>query len=141
MIDIDCTGGPSTLSIEITFPAGLPGFPHAHDFQLAPIGDADAPFLLLAAVDDPSARFIVVTPWNFYPEYEFRLDDVEAERLGLREARDALVFCMVTLRDKPHHATVNMLGPIVINRRTLEAAQVVVPAIGYGTRAPLAVAS
>jgi flagellar assembly factor FliW len=141
MIDIDCTGAPSKLSIEISFPAGLPGFPHAHRFQLAPIGDIDSPFLLLTAVDDPNARFIVVTPWTFYPEYEFRLDDVEAERLGLSDARDALVFCMVTLRDKARHATVNMLGPIVINRQTLEAAQVVVPAIGYGTRAPLAVAS
>ena len=48
---------------------------------------------------------------------------------------------MVTLRDSPHHATVNLSGPIVVNRRTLEAAQVVVPAIGYGVRAPLAVAS
>ena len=51
------------------------------------------------------------------------------------------MFCVVTLRDKPQHATVNLLGPIVVNRRTLEAAQVVVPAIGYSVRAPLAVAS
>jgi flagellar assembly factor FliW len=52
-----------------------------------------------------------------------------------------MVFCMVTLRDAPRAATLNMVGPIVINRRTLEAAQVVVPAIGFGLRAPLAVAS
>jgi hypothetical protein len=36
---------------------------------------------------------------------------------------------------------VNLLAPVVVNRRTLEAAQVVVPAIGYGMRTPLAVAS
>ncbi|MGH8977862.1 MAG: flagellar assembly protein FliW, partial [Acidimicrobiia bacterium] len=41
----------------------------------------------------------------------------------------------------PRHATVNLLGPIVVNRHTLEAGQVVVPAIGYGVRTPLAVAS
>jgi flagellar assembly factor FliW len=141
MIDMDFAGGDSALSIEIDFPAGLPGFPHAHSFQLAPMGDANTPFLLLSAFDDPGARFIVVSPWVFYSDYEFQLDDDEAERLGLRDAHDALVLCMVTLRDAPHRATVNLLGPIVINRKTLDAAQVVIPAIGYGVRAPLAVAS
>jgi flagellar assembly factor FliW len=141
MIDMDFAGGASALSIEIDFPAGLPGFPHAHSFQLAPMADANTPFLLLTAFDDPGARFIVVSPWAFYSDYEFQLDDDEAERLGLRDAQDALVLCMVTLRDAPHRATVNLLGPIVINRKTLEAAQVVTPAIGYGVRAPLAVAS
>ena len=141
MIDIDCTSGPSTVSVEVTFPAGLPGFPHAHRFQLAPWNDGETPFLVLCAMDDPHARFVVVSPWAFYPDYEFGLQEDVAERLGVTEPRDALVFCMVTLCDSPHHATVNLLGPIVVNRRTLEAAQVVVPAIGYGVRAPLAVAS
>jgi flagellar assembly factor FliW len=141
MIDLDYTGSSSTLSLEIAFPGGLPGFPHARQFQLAPLGDAESPFLLLSAFDDPGARFIVVSPWVFYPDYEFGLDDGEAARLGVSDANDALVLCMVTLRDAPHRATMNLLGPIVINRRTLEAAQVVIPAIGYGTRAPLAVAS
>jgi flagellar assembly factor FliW len=141
MIDIDCTSGPSTVSVEVTFPAGLPGFPHAHRFQLAPWGEGETPFLVLRAMDDPNARFVVVSPWAFYPDYELGLQNDEAERLGVTEPRDALVFCMVTLSDTPHHATVNLLGPIVVNRRTLEAAQVVVPAIGYGVRAPLAVAS
>ena len=141
MIEIDCTVGPTTPCIEVEFPAGMPGFPRAHHFQLAPIGDAESPFLLLIGIDDPAARFVVVSPWTFHPDYEFALDDADHERLGLRDTRDALVFCVVTLRGAPRAATLNMIGPIVINRRTLEAAQDVVPAIGYGLRAPLAVAS
>jgi flagellar assembly factor FliW len=141
MIDIDATSETSTLSVEVTFPAGLPGFPHAHHFELTPWGDGETPFLLLRATDDRTARFVVVSPWSFYPDYEFGLQDDEAARLDVREPRDALVLCMVTLGDSPHRATVNLLGPIVVNRHTLEAAQVVVPAIGYGVRAPLAVAS
>jgi flagellar assembly factor FliW len=141
MIDLDATAGLSTLSVEITFPAGLPGFPHAHHFQLAPWGDGETPFFVLSAFDVPNARFVVVSPWTFYPEYEFGVDDGTAERLGVFTPSDAIVFCLVTLRDAPHRATVNLLGPIVVNRHTLEATQVVVPAIGYGVRAPLAVAS
>ena len=90
MIDIDCTSGPSTVSVEVTFPAGLPGFPHAHRFQLAPWGEGETPFLVLRATDDPNARFVVVSPWAFYPDYEFGLQNDEAERLGVTEPRDAL---------------------------------------------------
>ncbi len=77
----------------------------------------------------------------FYPEYEFELDDVEAERLGLREARDAVVFCVVTLRDRPEDSTVNLLGPIVVNRLLARGRAGRVPDVGYSARAPLAIAS
>ena len=126
---------------EITFPAGLPGFPEAHDFALAPWGPAGSPFLLLSSTDDPEIGFVVVPPWVFYPEYEFELDTGTAERLALSGADDAVVFAVVTLRERPEESTLNLLGPIVVNRFTHEAAQVVLPTAGYGVRAPLAVAN
>ena len=141
MLETDLTGSISTLSVEISFPAGLPGFPDAHRFQLAPWGPSDSPFLLMTSLDDSEVGFVVVPPWVFYPEYEFDLDDGAAERLGITEPTDAVVFCVVTLRDDPGDATLNLLGPIVVNRFTLEAAQVVLSTSGYSVRAPLAVAS
>ena len=69
--------------VEIRFAAGLPGFPHVHDFHLAPWGPPGSPYLLLRAVDDPDVGFVVVPPWVFYPDYEFDLDDATAEHLGL----------------------------------------------------------
>jgi flagellar assembly factor FliW len=131
----------ATDVVEINFPAGLPGFPDAHRFELAPWGPAGSPFLLLSSSDDPDVGFVVVPPWVFYPDYEFELDSGTAERLGLAEAEDAVVFAVVTLRDRPEDSTLNLLGPIVVNRFTHEAAQVVLPSAGYSVRAPLAVAS
>ncbi len=78
---------PATDVVEITFPAGLPGFPHAHRFELAPWGPAGSPFLLLSSADDPDVGFVVVPPWVFYPEYEFELDTGTAERLALDRGR------------------------------------------------------
>jgi flagellar assembly factor FliW len=127
--------------VEIRFAAGLPGFPHVHDFHLKPWGPPGSPYLLLRAVDDPDVGFVVVPPWVFYPEYEFDLDDATAERLGLAVSDDAIVLAVVTLRDRPEEATLNLLGPIVVNRHTHEAAQVVLPTTSYSVRAPLAVAS
>jgi|ERR1700704_477703 flagellar assembly factor FliW len=126
---------------EITFPAGLPGFPQAHRFDLASWGPAGSPFLLLSSREDPDIGFVVVPPWVFYPEYEFELDTGTAERLALTASEDAVVFVVVTLRERPEDSTLNLLGPIVVNRHSHEAAQVVLPSAGYSVRAPLAVAS
>ena len=131
----------ATDVVAIDFPAGLPGFPHTHRFSLAPWGPAGSPFLLLSSVDDPDVGFVVVPPWVFYPDYEFELDNGTAERLRLQQAEDAVVFAVVTLRDDPADSTLNLLGPIVVNRFSHEAAQVVLPSAGYSVHAPLAVAS
>ena len=127
--------------VEIRFEAGLPGFPHVHAFQLRTWGPPGSPYLNLRAVDDPDVGFVVVPPWVFYPDYEFDLDDATAERLGLRVPDDAIVLAVVTLRDRPEEATLNLLGPIVVNRHTHEAAQIVLPTTSYSVRAPLAIAS
>ena len=131
----------ATDVVEISFPAGLPGFPNAHRFELAPWGPAGSPFLILTSSDDPDVGFVVVPPWVFYPDYEFELDAGTAERLSLAKAGDAVVFAVVTLRDRAEDSTLNLLGPIVVNRFSHEAAQVVLPSAGYSVRAPLAIAS
>ena len=137
MLDTDT----QTDFVEIRFAAGLPGFPHVHLFHLKPWGPPGSPYLLLRAVEDPDVGFVVVPPWVFYPEYEFDLDDASAERLGLAVSDDAIVLAVVTLRDRPEEATLNLLGPIVVNRHSHEAAQIVLPTTSYSVRAPLAVAS
>ena len=96
---------------------------------------------MLTSSDDPEVGFVVVPPWVFYPDYEFELDNGTAERLSLTQAEDAVVFAVVTLRDIPADSTLNLLGPIVVNRNSHEAAQVVLPSAGYSVRAPLAIAS
>ena len=126
---------------EITFPAGLPGFPHVHRFEVAAWGPAGSPFLLLSSLEERDIAFVVVPPWVFYPEYDFELDSDAAERLALNAAEDAVVFAVVTLRERSEDSTVNLLGPIVVNRFTHEAAQVVLPSTEYSVRAPLAIAT
>ncbi len=124
--------------VEIHFAAGLPGFPHVRRYAMTPWGGDESPFMMMSATDDPDIGFVVVAPWVFYPDYEFDLDPATAERLVLDDPEDAVVVCVVTLGDRPEDATVNLLGPIVINRASLEACQAVLAASGYEVRAPLA---
>jgi flagellar assembly factor FliW len=135
---IDAQEDIRTDTVEINFPAGLPGFPHAHRFQLTPWGDTSTPFSLMSSIDDPDVGFVVVEPWVFYPDYEFDLDTSTSQRLAMAEPDDSLVLCVVTLGEQPEDATVNLLGPIVINRFTREACQAVLDPSLFNVRAPLA---
>jgi flagellar assembly factor FliW len=127
-----------TDTVEITFPAGLPGFPNSHVFQLSAWGGEESPFSLMTSNEDPDVGFVVVEPWTFYPDYEFELDKGTSERLALSEPGESLVLCVVTLGETPADATVNLLGPIVVNRFTREACQAVLDPSLFNVRAPLA---
>jgi flagellar assembly factor FliW len=123
---------------ELVFDSGLPGFEDAHRFTLIRWGDEDSPFAIMRSLEHEGLEFVVVPPMAFYPEYELELDDTTAERLELEEAEDAIVLGVVTLGEQAADATVNLLGPIVINRHTRKAAQVVLVRSDYDLRAPLA---
>lgn len=127
----------TAIEEEITFAAGMPGFPGAHRFTLDPWGGDDSPFMLLACLDDADLAFVIVPPWPFYPDYDLDIDDATVERLDLRAPEDAMVFVIVTLGDEPKDSSLNLLGPIVVNRRTGAAAQVVLHDSGYDVRAPI----
>lgn len=80
----------------------------------------------------------------FFPDYEPEVDDLTVDRLDLETPDDALVLAVVTFGDKPEEATANLMAPIVINRYTREAAQIVLlPGTGdpeaYPLHAPLLV--
>ena len=127
---------PATVA-ELYFAAGLPGFPATRRFALVAWGDGESPFMLMSALDDAETGFVVISPFVFYPDYEFELDLATAQRLGLDNPADAVVLCIVTLHDRPQDATVNLLGPIVVNRVTREACQSVLPHAAYDVRSPL----
>lgn len=121
---------------ELHFAAGLPGFPELHRFTLTWWGDSDL-FSILRSVEEPSVEFVVVPPLPFFPSYEPELDDTTAERIGLKEAEDAIVLVIVTLGERPEDATANLMAPIVINQHTLEGVQAVLVGSAYELRARL----
>jgi flagellar assembly factor FliW len=122
---------------ELYFRAGLPGFPGIRRFALVRWGANEGPYSVLVDLDDTDIRFLVAPPALFFPQYEIELDDQSVTLLGLGAADEALVLMIVTLGDKPEDATANLLGPLVINTRTREGLQIVLPEAGWSTKVPL----
>ena len=122
----------------LTFASGLPGFPGPRRFTLIGWGAEDGPYRVLVDVEDSRVRFLVVPPQVFFPDYAVELDDVIAAKVHLDDAADCLVLVIVTLGARAQDATANLLGPVVINLRTLEGVQAVLADSEHDTRVPLA---
>jgi flagellar assembly factor FliW len=107
----------------IHFPNGLLGFEEIKKYVL--LGSSEeAPFLWLQMVEDPKLAFLVISPACVLGAYEPNLSPEDVEYLGLQNPQDALVFNIVTTH-KDGTSTVNLKGPIVVNRYTLVGKQVI----------------
>lgn len=118
---------------------GLLGFEQLKDYVLL-ANPAEAPFAWLQVKDDARLAFIVINPFIVMPDYHPDLPEADAQFLGIKAEDDAILFNIVTVHGS-NRATVNLKGPIVINRHTLVGKQIVVAnAAEYSVQHPLPVA-
>jgi flagellar assembly factor FliW len=110
-----------------TLPGGLIGFEKYRQAELLYEPD-NLPFLWLKLTDlGMPLHFVVIEPGGIIPGYEPELFEEHAMELGLRDGAEAMILNIVTLRHaRPLEATVNLVGPIVVNRRTRTGRQVVI---------------
>lgn len=114
-------------SNEMRLPQGIIGFPGYKRAELLYLPD-HLPFLwmkLYSATDH--LHFVVIEPGGVVPGYEPEIFDSDAEQLGLADPSEAMVLNIVTLRRQdPVEATVNLIGPLVVNRRSRVGRQLVI---------------
>ncbi len=86
-----------------------------------------------------SVNFVVIEPGKMISDYKPELFDNDAASLGLMNAADAMVLNIITMRPgTPVDATVNLVGPIIVNRRTGVGRQLVIANYSrYRARHPL----
>lgn len=131
------TTGTSPDVPELVFDGGLPGFPASHRYALVEWGAAGSGLFVLRSLDEEGVEFVVITPGVFFPDYAPEIDDVTAQRLGLRVADDALLLLIVTLGERPEAATANLFAPLVVHRRSRRGAQAVLAGSEHPLRQPL----
>ncbi|HVC71226.1 MAG TPA: flagellar assembly protein FliW [Acidimicrobiales bacterium] len=106
----------------VDFAGGLPGFPALRKFRLEVLAPDLQPFCQMRSVEESGICFTLVAPGALFPDYKIEIDEQHVASLGLESADDALVLAIVTLGEPP---TANLLGPLVVNRHSRAAAQVV----------------
>ena len=114
----------SQEDLEITFPAGLVGFPEQRHFRLfEPAGGY--PLKFLQSVKDPEVSFACIDVAAIQPNYEVPLAPEDAQALGLADSKEAMVLALVVIPEDPRNMTANLAGPLVINTRTRSGRQVI----------------
>jgi flagellar assembly factor FliW len=120
-------------------PDGLIGFA---DYKHAEIlyETGNLPFLWMR-LRGPAGlvNFVVLEPGGFIPDYELELFDADAAALDLTDPSEAMILNIVTLNPQsPLAGTVNLIGPVVVNRRTRVGRQLVIANHSrYSARHPL----
>lgn len=129
--------GTAEEEVVLEFAAGLPGFPRSRRFVLEDLGENLQPFCRIRSISEPSIAFTVVPPGLLFPNYTVEIDDEHVNQLGLTSAGDVVTLVIVTTPRPPQPPTANLLGPIVINRVSRNAAQVVQHRSSYGVAEPI----
>jgi flagellar assembly factor FliW len=112
---------------EILLPQGLIGFAAYKRAELLYLPD-HLPFLWMKLIGPTDhLHFIVIEPGGIVPGYEPELFDEDAAQLEIQQPSEAMILNIVTLqRQNPVEATANLIGPLVVNRRTRIGRQLVI---------------
>lgn len=110
----------------IKFPRGLIGFERYQKFILLQIKE-NSPFWLLQSIDNSRLGLIVTDPFLFYPEYSFVLTSVEEKMLKIKGRGDIAVLVTVNIPPNlPEETTLNLSGPIVLNKNLRIGVQIAI---------------
>jgi flagellar assembly factor FliW len=115
----------------------LPGFPGMRDFALLPADAGGLVFWLQSVVPD-GPRFLTVPAAPYFPEYAPALPRSACEELGIDDAVAADIYLLITVPNGDvAGATANLRAPLVVNRATRRARQIVLTDGGLPIRQPL----
>ncbi|MHB1210320.1 MAG: flagellar assembly protein FliW [Acidimicrobiales bacterium] len=145
----------ATAPIHITkmalvFNHDLPGFKGARHFMIEPLGESDTEVFaslhcsdtvyIQESVPVDNLVLLAMSPGAFWHDYEVRVEDSMVTELELTEPEDAALLVIVHPKEPLMNSTVNLYSPIVYNRRTGAADQLVPAAseqeIGWSIRTP-----
>ena len=95
------------------FAQGIPAFEDEHEFVLIPY-DAESPYLFLQSCQTPDLAFLMTSPYLFFKDYEFEIDDATEKKLGLEKPEDVAVYVLLTIPGGSiKDMTANLMAPVI----------------------------
>ena len=120
----------------MTLVDGLLGFSECTRFTMFS-DEIGEPFKWMQSLENPSLAFVVVDPALILPKYQFSLQRDKVAALEVEQADDLQVYVIVTMAANILDITVNLQGPVVINKRNRVGTQIVLNDPSFSTRHPL----
>jgi flagellar assembly factor FliW len=122
----------------IDMPFGMLGFPDKKQFVMLRHKE-NSPFFWYQSVDEPSLAFVIISPFHFMPSYTVDAEKVLEEMSWDKGKKNSLeLYVVVNIpKGSPDKMTANLIGPILINNKTLQAVQVVIGDSDYSHKFPI----
>ena len=117
-------------TIDLAVP--MPGFPRHRQFVLVRLND-EGLLYAFTSVEDPELRFLVAPPEPFFPDYAPEIDDEVFAALNTTDPDRLLLLVVITAG--VNETTANLLAPILVDRDTRRAIQVILNGSGMPVRA------
>lgn len=114
----------------------LPGFDCLKKFALVDLKEYE-PFKMFQSLEDKYVGLIVISPFDFYEEYEIDIADIVMRNLGIEDLKDMLILTTVTLNSDPKKVTTNLRAPIIINNSNRFGEQIILDTAKYKIKHPL----
>ncbi|NKE06798.1 flagellar assembly protein FliW [Mesobacillus selenatarsenatis] len=115
------------------FEKGIPGFPEEVKFVILPLNE-DGSFSVMQSVETAELAFVITSPFAFFHDYDFKLEDSIVEELELKSENDVTVYSILTVEDPFEKTTANLQAPVIINKTNNKAKQVILIDEKYKTK-------
>ena len=110
----------------ISLPQGLFGFSQIRSMELL-FDQEELPFMWLREEKQDGLAFIVLEPGGVIPDYTVEISDGDIKVLGVSGPEDTMILNIVTLLpEQPSKISLNLVGPIIVNRKTLVGKQCII---------------
>ncbi|UQU65435.1 flagellar assembly protein FliW [Couchioplanes caeruleus] len=116
--------------IEMAVP--MPGFPAHRQFVLVRLND-EGLLYAFTSIDDPELRFLVAPPEPFFPDYAPEIENDVFAALNTKDPDRLLLMVVITAG--VNETTANLLAPIIVDRDSRRAMQVVLNGSNMPVRA------
>jgi flagellar assembly factor FliW len=124
-------------TMQLHMPAGLLGFPEVKEYLIVD-PELELPVKWLQARDELHLAFVITDPFALLPDYRIELTPLDLMDVGAHAATDLFLVAIVTLpRETTPYPTVNLQGPVLVNRANSWAKQLVLVQGVYHTHHPL----
>ena len=111
---------------EVTLPQGLFGFPDIRSMELV-FDKEELPFMWLREQVQDGLAFVVLEPGGIVQNYAVEISDADIQILGISGSEDTMILNIVTISSEhPGKISLNLVGPIIVNRTTLVAKQCII---------------
>ncbi len=120
----------------LIFPEGPLGFPDCTRFTLIQEEKAH-PFSMLQSLDNANLAFVIIDPLVVRHDYHFNVTKEDLQLVKAESVDEMVVYAIVTMAAELSDVTVNLQGPLVINKKRRIGHQFVLIDSEYTTRESL----